>query len=79
MNRSPLDTADQRGDLTLGITLLLLALFMLLLALHPPVSAQQNTIDTSGDTLIDQTPDTQTAPTSYFHLRMGMNAEPPQG
>jgi hypothetical protein len=80
MSRSRLDRADQRGDLTLGVTLLLLGLFVLLMALHPPVSAQPIAAQTpydsdSSDTLIHQSPDARHIPKPYFHLRAGMGAE----
>ena len=73
--------ADQRGYLTLGVTLLLITLFVLLIALHPPdntQSAAAQSADTpgSGATQTPQSPATLHAQVSYFHLRAGMHYDP---
>ena len=67
----------QTGNLTLGITLLLLGAFMLLMAFTPPISVS-HTIPTPADhTFAAPFAPPSTAPdntyeASYFHLRAGM-------
>lgn len=70
--------ADRCGNLTLGFTLLVMTLFVLLIALQPPGSTQHTSAQSldapeSGAGWL-YSPDVQGAP--YFHLRAGMELDP---